>query len=181
MFRTKKKITPPVSTPTTAAQSEGEFNFKEHWDSSPFMTLAYLISSTESPVATLALTINILHEQNTISAAQLYQLGIQYDELKALRESIADAESVEELSKGLQIMTAIREFDRQVDLILQEQNAHINLEARAVFRTALVTFASENEILDLHSAFRLLLAEQPDQVKILLTSNKTEQPEERNT
>jgi len=78
-------------------------------------------------------------------------------------------------------MTAIREFDRQVDLILQEQNAHINLEARAVFRTALVTFASENEILDLHSAFRLLLAEHPDQVKMLLTSNKTERSEERNT
>jgi len=179
MFRAKKNNTPTASAPTTARDG-AEFNFKEHWDSSPFMTLAYLISSTESPVATLALTINILHEQNVISAAQLYQLGIQYDELQELRESIADAESVAELSKGLQIMTAIREFDRQVDHILQEQNAHIDLEARAVFRTALVTFASENEILDLHSAFRLLLAEQPDKVKMLLTSNRTEQYGERN-
>lgn len=129
--------------------------------------LVDIVSTSSRPAGLVGEMIARLIEQGVIDedhivalSENLQALGLGTGQLTA--QGAVRSSNVEEIN------AAIRLYDRQVDEILARKDVTLNGMARERLRTTLARFAADNEILDLHTALRLMQAEQPDIVARLL-------------
>lgn len=137
----------------------------EDWSKDPAIVIAHFLSSCNDPVAMIARVVVFLLHAKRISGDDLRVLGLDEAELESVVAAVINAENEEHMSYNLQVHSAMREYEAQIDDILSTNNAVLDAEQRANFRTTLAGFASENNLTDLKIAFRLMRAEGNDPLK----------------
>ena len=144
------------------AKSKDGVDTEEGFD--PFKVVLMTVASQANPVLFLGLIIAQLLEYEVAAPSDFEKLGITLDELDGLRHALQEAENAEELDEALSVRAAIRRYDRAIESIAADRGIILGTPAHRSLRTALTTFASENNVIDLRVAYRLMLAECPEKL-----------------
>jgi len=135
----------------------------ENWSDNPYRLIATLIHSTSEDMdISLVLIIIEMIRLEYINFKDLAILGIDADELSNLISAVVDNDSHSSLREDLHVRAAIREYDRVIIEIVNDNN--LNHDLLSEFRTCLAEFASENSITDLKVAYKYLQATEPERL-----------------
>lgn len=159
----KQKLTQAVEFAT---------NFAEHFEEDPGRTLAYMAANAPDPLEAVGRMLAFLVNSETISPDQLAVLGIDPAEFGTLVEKLRTDNPRETLSHAAQVIEAIRDYDQQIDEIINTSGVTFTSDERTALLQQLSTFASENSITDLKVAYRLMKAEGTDPLKGAVVRHK---------
>jgi hypothetical protein len=128
----------------------------------PITHIATLIAQTPNPITSLAMVITLLLRHGWVTTESLATLGLSTDELTVMVQAVDGFEDVESFIYEMQVQTALRAYDRTLEIIAAERGIPKDGDTYVNLRSVLARFASENEITDLRVAYRLMLAERPN-------------------
>ena len=113
---------------------------------------------------TLAIVVSKMLEHGRTTPEALARLGISEDELFAVLEALEESDSPEEFNAALDLQAALQHYNAILVGIANERGVPAVGEAYVKMRSAIAAFAERNDVLDLRIAYRLMLAECPDQL-----------------
>jgi len=123
-----------------------------------------LAEAGDDPVLTLAIVVSKMLEHGRTTPEALARLGISEDELFAVLEALEESDSPEEFNAALDLQAALQHYNAILVGIANERGVPAVGEAYVKMRSAIAAFAERNDVLDLRIAYRLMLAECPDQL-----------------
>jgi len=123
-----------------------------------------LAEAGDDPVLTLAIVVSKMLEHGRITPEALARLGISEDDLFAVLEALEESDSPEEFNAALDLQAALQHYNAILVGIANERGVPAVGEAYVKMRSAIAAFAERNDVLDLRIAYRLMLAECPDQL-----------------
>jgi len=131
-----------------------------------------LAEAGDDPVLTLAIVVSKMLEHGRTTPEALARLGISEDELFAVLEALEESDSPEEFNAALDLQAALQHYNAILVGIANERGVPAVGEAYVKMRSAIAAFAERNDVLDLRIAYRLMLAECPDQLPGTTPSSK---------
>lgn len=141
------------------------------WESNPVSVLTNLFASTENPEYALGLVIKELAASNLFSPEALQYFGIDEQtkqtwtteaEMDRLRNEVAAREHVDQQQLSAnqkqieeqKINQVMNEFENQITNIIAGEGLDFpSAQDRLVFKTGLLSYARDNNILDLNKAY----------------------------
>jgi hypothetical protein len=108
----------------------------------------------------LSLFISRSLQLDYLSSEELAILGIDLEEGQSLVEVVNSSNSYDELTEGLMVRFAIKEYDKQIKDIIAANN--LNPDKFDELRVILAKFAADNSITDLKAAYKFMIAVDPD-------------------
>lgn len=128
----------------------------------PLIMIATLIAQTPDPLTTVAMVLTLLLRHGALTVEELATLGLSGDELTGMLQAVDDFEDTEAFTYELQVKAAMREYERVLELIAAERGIPRDSDAFVALRSKVAEFAAKNDINDLRVAYRLMLAERPN-------------------
>jgi hypothetical protein len=139
-------------------------SLNENWSDNPYRLLASLINSAhEDSNISLFLVIIEMLRYEYITYRDLAILGIETDEIASLLSAYADNDLISSLREDLHVRAAVREYDRVIIEIINENN--LNHDLLSEIRACLANIAVENSISDLKVAYKYIQATEPEKLK----------------
>jgi hypothetical protein len=147
------------------------------WENDPIDVLTQLTASTENPGFTLGLLIRSLAANDLLPAEALEYFGIdektkqeytQENELTKLRKEVSERDRLEKeleqrnytTQQEKAIEQTIQQFDNQINEIIEEEGIELKTElAQATFKAEILTYAQDNNILDMKKAYAAMAYE----------------------
>lgn len=124
------------------------------------------LASCDDPALSLALVISQLLQQQVVSVDDLLKVGISQDEVVAIVAAYSESATREEFDRALEVQAALRQYNADLAAIAGDRGISTSSDTYVVLRSAIATFAEENNILDLKVAYRLMLAECPERLPV---------------
>jgi hypothetical protein len=165
----KKQIEEFQEVSETLVESyEGMQALEQAWEEDQVSVLTEFFSNTENPTYAMALTIRELAVANMLDQEFLDMFGVTSDvkrqwanetqSTKAQAQAKATGSRREQelaaAQEELEIQKAVAEYDRQIDEILEDEGFDFTVKQRAAFRKELATYAAENELTNLKTAYK---------------------------
>ena len=149
------------------------------WEESPVKVLAHFTANTHNPTQSVALLIKELASSGLLESEFMEVFGITPDvrtawgresEVENLRQRAASTDKLtsQKLQKAeydKQVQSAIAEYDRQIDQILDAEGVDLTVKQRNAFRSRLASYAHDNELTNLNSAYKALKYEESQKKK----------------
>jgi hypothetical protein len=149
------------------------------WEENPVKVLAHFTANTQNPTQSIALLIKELAAAGMLDSEFMDVFGITPDvrsawgresEVENLRQRAASTEKVtsqklQEAEYEKQVQSAIAEYDRQIDQILDAEGVDLTVKQRNAFRSRLASYAHDNELTNLTSAYKALKYEDSQKKK----------------
>jgi len=123
-----------------------------------------LADAGDDPVLTLAIVVSKMLEHGRTTPEALARLGISEDELLAVLEALEESDTPEEFNAALDLQAALQHYNAILVEIANERGVPAVGGTYLKLRSAIAAFAERNDVLDLRIAYRLMLAECPDQL-----------------
>lgn len=123
-----------------------------------------LADAGADPVLTLAIVVSKMLEHGRTTPEALARLGISEDELFAVLEVLEESDTPEEFNAALDLQAALQHYNAILVEIANERGVPAVGGTYVKLRSAIAAFAERNDVLDLRIAYRLMLAECPDQL-----------------
>jgi len=138
------------------------------WNDNPVGVISHFVQSTENPTQAIALLIRDLAADNVLDRQFLDMFGItpdiqnewrrqsEIDKLQAQNSKVTSSKEkeFEDARLELDIQKAIAEYDSQIDSIIESEGLEFNTKQRAAFRQELASYASENDLTNLNTAYK---------------------------
>lgn len=120
-----------------------------------------LAEAGDDPVLTLAIVVSKMLEHGRTTPEALARLGISEDELFAVLEALEESDTPEEFNAALDLQAALQHYNAILVEIANERGVPAVGGTYVKLRSAIAAFAERNDVLDLRIAYRLMLAECP--------------------
>jgi len=137
---------------------------REHWEENQIDTLINVFAATCGSKTDFMVKLSIFISRSLqldyLSSEELAILGIDLEEGQSLLEVVNGSNSLDELTEGLMVRFAIKEYDKQIKDIIATNN--LNPDKFDDLRVILAKFAADNSITDLKAAYKFMIAVDPD-------------------
>jgi hypothetical protein len=137
---------------------------REHWEENQIDTLINVFAATCGSKTDFMVKLSIFISRSLqldyLSSEELAILGIDLEEGQSLLEVVNGSNSYDELTEGLMVRFAIKEYDKQIKDIIATNN--LNPDKFDELRVILAKFAADNSITDLKAAYKFMIAVDPD-------------------
>ena len=138
------------------------------WEENPVRVLSHFASNTENPTQAVAELIRDLAAENKLDSQFLAIFGITPEiqeewrkeaELNQLRTVSQKGNSRREQELAdtqmeLEVQKAIADYESQIDSIIDAEGFNFSAKQRAAFRQELASYAAENELTNLKTAYK---------------------------
>ena len=137
---------------------------RENWEENQLDTLINVFAATCGSKTDFMVKLSIFISRSLqldyLSSEELAILGIDLEEGQSLLEVVNSSNSLDELTEGLMVRFAIKEYDKQIGEIIANNN--LNPNKFEDLRLILAKFAADNSITDLKAAYKFMIAVDPD-------------------
>lgn len=149
------------------------------WEENPVKVLAHFTANTHNPTQAVALLIKELAAGGLLDSEFMDVFGITPDiratwgretEVDNLRKRVASTDKekssrLQEVEYEQQVQSAIAEYDKQIDEILEVEGLDLTVKQRTAFRSRIASYAHDNELTNLTSAYKALKYEDTQKKK----------------
>lgn len=149
------------------------------WEENPVKVLAHFTANTHNPTQAVALLIKELAAGGLLDSEFMDVFGITPDiratwgretEVDDLRKRVASTDKekssrLQEVEYEQKVQSAIAEYDKQIDEILEVEGLDLTVKQRTAFRSRIASYAHDNELTNLTSAYKALKYEDTQKKK----------------